>query len=486
MPLGKPKMNQGQRNRTGGGDPLTPAALLAQLRVLPPATRYGVALSGGVDSMVLLDLLSHCRAALAPAALFAIHVHHGLQAQADAWALHCQREAERRLLPLQLVRLELAPPRGASLEAHAREARYAALAAQLRPGDLLLTGHHRDDQLETFLLQALRGAGPAGLAAMPMLMPLGAGWLGRPLLGWEREQLLAYAHHHRLTWVEDGSNASLTHDRNYLRQVVVPQLKARWPAASATLSRSAELCAQSQQLQQELATLDLAPRLGADGSLDLTDLKLLSAPRIANLLRGWLHRLGHRLPSASQLEQIQRGLLDSAADAQPCITWGQSEVRRYRSRAYVMRRLPPKPAPGPHPWQPTQSAFELPQGLGHLSLRPAQGVGLAPAHLHRAEVSIGFRRGGERLCLPARGGQHELRNLLQERGVLPWLRPYLPLLFLDGRLAAVADLWVAADFAAASGEAELALHWQRPRELCVIVDNSLSAAIESDNLKPHR
>ena len=109
---------------------------------------------------------------------------------------------------------------------------------------------------------------------------------------------------------------------NYLRQIVVPQLKARWPAASATLSRSAALCAQSQQLQQELATLDLAPRLGADGSLDLTDLCRLSAPRLANLLRGWLQQQGHRAPSVRQLEQIQRGLLDSATDAQPCICWG--------------------------------------------------------------------------------------------------------------------------------------------------------------------
>ncbi len=477
-------MSHGQSN--GPEDLLTPEALLAQLRGLPPATRYGVALSGGVDSMVLLDLLTRCRAALAPADLFTIHVHHGLQAQADAWALHCQREAERRQLPLQLVRLELAPPRGASLEAHAREARYAALAAQLRPGDLLLTGHHRDDQLETFLLQALRGAGPAGLAAMPMLMPLGAGWLGRPLLGWEREQLLAYAQHHGLAWVEDGSNASLTHDRNYLRQVVVPQLKARWPAAGATLSRSAELCAQSQQLQQELAMLELAPRLGADGSLDLADLELLSAPRLANLLRGWLQQQSHRAPSARQLEQIQRGLLDSATDAQPCICWGASEVRRYRGRAYVMKRLPPRPASDPHLWQSMERAFELPQGLGHLSLRSTPGPGLAPAHLHRAEVSIGFRRGGERLRLAGRQGQHELRNLLQERGVLPWLRPYLPLLFLDGRLAAVGDLWVAAEFAAAAEETALVLQWQRPPELGVLVDNSLSAAAESDNLKPHR
>lgn len=464
----------------------TPAALLAQLRTLPPAARYGVALSGGVDSMVLLDLLDRCCEALAPADLFAIHVHHGLQAPADAWALHCQREAERRRLPLRLVRLELAPPRGASLEAHAREARYAALAAQLQPGDLLLTGHHRDDQLETFLLQALRGAGPAGLAAMPALAPLGAGWLGRPLLGWERTQLLIYAQHRKLAWVEDASNASLVHDRNYLRQLVVPQLKARWPAASATLSRSAELCAQSQQLQQELATLDLAPRLGADGSLNLVDLELLSAPRIANLLRGWLQRQGYRVPSARQLEQIQRGLLDSATDAQPCISWGSSEVHRYRGRAYVMKRLPPKPALSPYPWQSVTMPFELPPGLGHLSLRLTYGAGLALAAVQRATVSVGFRRGGERLRLPGRQGRHELRDLFQARGVLPWLRPYLPLLFLDGQLAAVADLWVAADFAAAAGEAALILHWQRPRDLCVIVDNSLSAAAESDNLKPHR
>lgn len=133
--------------------------------------------------------------------LRAIHIHHGLQAAADAWPAHCQRLCDDLGVDLQIIHVKVAP--GASLEQGARDARYAAFAEALRPGEVLLTGQHREDQAETLLFRLLRGAGVRGLAAMPAQRALGQGLLLRPLLDVSREALERYAHAQQLVWVED-------------------------------------------------------------------------------------------------------------------------------------------------------------------------------------------------------------------------------------------------------------------------------------------
>src|ERR1043166_4002726 len=226
------------------------AALAAALEShVGPGARLAVALSGGVDSMVLLEAVC----ALAPQhrlQVSAIHVHHGLSPNADAWASFCAEQSAARGLPLATHRLSLRRERAASLEASARKLRYECfLAADV---DLIALAHHADDQAETLLLQLMRGAGPHGLAAMPAFKPGRPAFL-RPLLALTRDALVAYARARKLSWIEAESNADLRYARNFLRREIAPLLRARFPGYPATLVRAANHQADAAALADELA-----------------------------------------------------------------------------------------------------------------------------------------------------------------------------------------------------------------------------------------
>ncbi|HYN76777.1 MAG TPA: tRNA lysidine(34) synthetase TilS, partial [Lamprocystis sp. (in: g-proteobacteria)] len=222
-----------------------------------PAGRIWVAYSGGLDSTALLHAAGAVREHL-PGALWAVHIDHGLSPESRRWGEHCRAVSAGLGVAFHCRRVELKPVPGESLEAVARAARYGELAALLGPGDLLLTAHHQDDQAETLLLALLRGSGVHGLAAMPFAVDLGLGHLVRPLLGVSRADLGRYAHTRGLTWVDDPSNRESAMDRNYLRNRVMPLLRERWPAVSATLSRSAGHCAAAADLVDLAAARELA------------------------------------------------------------------------------------------------------------------------------------------------------------------------------------------------------------------------------------
>jgi len=237
---------------------MKPTLTAKLLQILAPwrsAPAWHIAFSGGLDSTVLLHLLATLAKTDTFPPLSAIHVHHGLQAAADAWPAHCRAVCDALGVPLQVIRVQVRP--GASLERAAREARYQAFAEVTGAGELLITGQHRDDQAETLLFRLLRGAGVRGLAAMPVQRPLAGGYLVRPLLDVSRADLEAYAREHQLTWVEDPSNADPRFSRNYLRHHVFPRLIERWPQAVSTMARSAEHLSEAQGLLDELAQMDL-------------------------------------------------------------------------------------------------------------------------------------------------------------------------------------------------------------------------------------
>lgn len=453
-----------------------------------PVCRYWIAFSGGLDSSVLLHAMASLRqmsphqppqqaahpsthkavtAAAVPAGteLHAVHIHHGLQSAADDWAGHCRSVCAAYAIPFTLLRVDAGAGQGQSPEAAAREARYQALASLMRPGDVLLTAQHADDQAETVLLQLLRGAGPKGLAAMPASAAFAQGRLLRPLLEVSRRQLHAYAVEQGLCWKEDPSNADLGFNRNYLRHQVLPALQARWPSLSRTLARSAQLCAESAELDEAWARRDLEQLVSAQGRcLHLPALSALPAARRHNVLRFWLHGLGLPLPSRAHLQRIVHELIPAADDAEPLVHWPGAEVRRYRDGLYAMPPLSPEPHDRRLAWPDARVALALPQGLGQLRLVPGQGsatknTGIRRAALADARLEVRFRQGGERCRLPWRRGSHRLKHLLQEAGIVPWQRPRLPLLYLNGELAVVADLWVCEAFAAHGDEPALIIHW---------------------------
>ncbi len=407
----------------------SPQRLLPILERLPQPPCYWVAFSGGLDSTVLLHALAGLRRQL-PAPLQAVHLDHGLQAGSVRWAAHCRGLCRELDLPLAERSLGLQPRPGASIEAEAREARLTAFRAIIAPGDLLLTAQHRDDQAETLLLQLLRGSGLSGLAAMPALAELPPGYLARPLLGFTRGELRDYAEDHKLRWVEDPSNAETGFDRNYR---VLPLLAERWPAYARTLSRSARHCAEAQGLIDHLAERDFSRvRGGRPATLSVSALVALDAPLCRALLRRWIRERGFSAASSRRLDRIIHELLGAAPDRSPVVEWPGAEVRRYRDDLFLLTPLSEPPRGDPIDWN-TGLELELPAGLGILRItRPAPDAAPPPASLQ-----VRFGVVGARCGMFGRGGRKSLKKVFQEHGVPDWVRPYVPLLYLNEELAAV-------------------------------------------------
>ena len=433
--------------------------LLETLGRLPSTSRYLLAYSGGRDSHVLLHALVGLAAQL-PAELQVLHVDHGLQPASARWARHCAAVCAEFGVACVIERLALRQQKGESPEAQARRERYRALAGHLRAGDIVLTAHHQDDQAETVLLQLLRGAGPAGLAAMPLVSRLGSGYLGRPLLQFSRNALQDYALANRLQWVDDASNRDTGLDRNYLRQRVIPLLKERWPACGRTLSRSARHCAEAQALIDTMAADDLAPLLDVDSrTLSSSGIAALPASRGRAVLRAWISGAAFPLPDSTRLDRVLYEVTGAAQDRNPLVHWSGAEVRRYRDRLHLMSPLPPLDPGLLLAWD-GRAPLELPAGLGRLCLEQGPG-GIALERWPCDGVQIRFRRGGERLRPAGARMSVSVKKLLQQKAVPPWQRSRLPLVYIGNELAAVVDLCVCQPFAAGAGEPGLLIRWEK-------------------------
>ncbi|MBW8369215.1 MAG: tRNA lysidine(34) synthetase TilS [Arenimonas sp.] len=399
---------------------------------LPAAPADGpvtVAFSGGMDSTVLLHLAAQ-DPRLRDRGLRALHVDHGLHPDSAHWAQACGDVCAGLGVSFQARRVTVGD-RSDGLEAAARDARHEAFAAHQAPGELIALAHHRDDQAETLLLRLLRGSGD-GLGAMRTLRPFGRGWLWRPLLAVPQSQLHAYALEHGLRWIEDPSNASQHHDRNFLRHRVLPVLRERWPQADAGFARSAGLLA----AQQDLLTAEDASRLAR---VQGPDPATLSVPALLaqppdwqhRLLRRWTAQLGLPMLSARALGTISAELMPARADARAKFAWSGAVIHRWRDLLHAGWQQPPLPADWRAAWDGTQ-ALPLPGG---------DCLQLAPARAFDAPLQVRAGVGGVRLVRPGRSHSSELKHVLQDLGVPPWQRARLPLLFApDGTLLAAGDV----------------------------------------------
>lgn len=430
-----------------------------------------VALSGGVDSVVLLDVLLGL-ADVNTLQVSAFHVHHGISRYADQWEAFCRSLCTASGVAFASVRVIVPRDTGEGPEAAARRLRYRALAGA--DADYVALGHHLDDQVETFLLQLLRGAGPLGLSAMPMvgrtkdedggMADEGAGRarLLRPLLGVTRAEIEQHARLRKLEWVEDESNRNLDLDRNFLRHRVLPVIAARFPAYRETLSRAARNLADAATALETLAASDLEA-VSADGGVSCPRLKALSPERALNVLRLLIARSGGRMPPRAHLEEALRQCLEAGEDAQPQMDFGAFRLRRYRD---VLRLMPEQSAPGDWSmrWE-GEATLPLPDGLGRLRFAPATGQGVAVSRL-KAAVTVRFRRGGERFDPDATRPRRALKKLLQESAVPAWERSRLPLVFAGDELVWVPGLGIAAGYRAASGEPGIEIEWEADRQPC--------------------
>ncbi len=336
-----------------------------------PVSGLLVALSGGLDSTVLLAALAADRDASRPTPLRAIHVDHGLHADSAHWSAHCSAQAAALQVPFEAASVDARPGHGESPEAAARAARYALLAGRLMPGEVLLTAHHADDQLESILLQWLRGGGVRAVAGMQAVGRFANGWHARPLLGFTRGELEAWAAQSRLQWLSDPSNLDPRFDRNYLRLEVLPALRRRWPAAARTAGRVAAHASEMLEMEAAIARADLA--LAADGrALSLKRLEILPPTRQRWVLRAWLHAQGLPVPAAATLAAAMRDMAIAAADRVPCTNWPGARLYRYRNRLYAEAEASCAARLEEGEW-PQGSAFDLGE-LGTLELVPATAL----------------------------------------------------------------------------------------------------------------
>lgn len=428
------------------------ARLLLNLAPWRNAATWRIAFSGGLDSTVLLHLLAHLAKTQSLPTINAIHIHHGLQAAADAWPDHCQSVCEALGVPLQVIRVHVQS--GASLERAAREARYGAFSDAIQHNEVLLTAQHRDDQAETLLFRLLRGAGVRGLSGMPRQRPLGKGHLLRPLLDVTRAELEAYATEHQLSWIEDPSNQDRQFSRNYLRHQVFPALTSRWPQAMATMARSATHLSEAQGLLDDLAQIDLSrARTKTEfdwlniPSLELAPLEKLSDARQRNALSHWLEPLT-RLPDSDHWSGWE-DLRDATADARPVWRLADGELHRAGGRIWWLCGSWLRSSFSVGAWLEPSSSLALPNN----------GVVTLTGKIPDGPLQIRYREGGEVMGLLGRG-HRDLKRLLNEKGVPLFVRGRLPLLYKGEQLLAVANL-PGLDGDAAGG---WHLHWQPPGE----------------------
>ena len=468
-------------SRTETGQvPATFARALDALRTQYSPSTIAIACSGGLDSIVLLDLAwSWCRAH--GVALHVFHVHHGLSPNADAWQGHVQAAASALGAPFEARRV-VPGQSGSGVEASARKLRYRALGDMCRAhgASILLTAHHLDDQAETVLLQLLRGSGPAGLSGMdvanaaPELLGNPGLVMARPLLRLGRAALEAHARGASLAWVEDESNRDVRYARNALRHSVMPALALAFPGFQERFARSAAHAQSAQRLLVELAETDLAASL-SDGAIDCARLREMSLDRAYNMLRHWFAVQGLAMPSTAWLVELHAQLVEAKHDAQLLVTHPACHIRRYRDRLHITPKLailsgmrdPDDEGVIDKPgetfmWRgETQLAF--PAYGGTLHFEPAD-TGFDAGWLGGRELVIDFRKGGERLKLAPNRPTRGLKAHYQAADVPAWERGRLPIVSAGRDLLFAAGLGMDCHHFGAAPAQLVALRWESQPE----------------------
>ena len=389
---------------------------------------FTVALSGGLDSVVLLHLFSRIK----KSTVIAHHIHHGLSENADDWALFCQRFSAQLDIECHITKVILDNKNRTSLEAVAREKRYNALKEGFTDASYLVTAHHQDDQLETVLLALKRGAGLTGLQGIVANQSLSIGYLIRPLLSFSRQQLENYATEFELQWIEDESNDDQRFDRNFIRHTITPLLKERWPAITKTVARSASHCQNQQALINEITHSDFLDCLLNPQLLKIDTLKKLPEVRRKNVLRHWFKKAELNYPSSKQLIAIWENVVLAQEDAEPQLSLQGKHIRRYRGALYLTdNNLLATDDLCKVTWQGDELVNLC---MGKIKLKIEKN---SPEVLTLHSVEIYFRKDlPENIqCQPiGRDKRRSVKKLFSEYHVPPWLRDQVPFIFIDGEL----------------------------------------------------
>jgi tRNA(Ile)-lysidine synthase len=398
-----------------------------------------IALSGGIDSVVLLHLL-HQLQKTQNFTLIASHVHHGLSKNADKWVKFCEKLCTKLSVPLDVHYIKLPQKKSLGIEGEARRLRYEKLLKSKT--DLVVLAHHEDDQAETFLLQLIRGAGVKGLSSMAHFD--GSRRLWRPLLNASRIDIESYAKKHKLKWIEDESNQNIDFDRNFIRSKVFPLLKNRFNHIIKVISRSASHLAEAQHLLDDLAKIDLKKFLKSDNykhKLKVKALEKLSLSRAKNVLRYWIEINDHMMPSKDLLDELLRQVLTAKKDATIKIQLSKEfEIRRYQDEIYIVTKNHKNLKNYEIIWA-GESEILLPNGT-QLNFKKVKGRGIDFKFLNDQKLKIRNRQGGEFFKPDSKRPTKKIKQLLQESNLPPWEREFFPMIFVGDELVAVPNFGI--------------------------------------------
>lgn len=430
-------------------------SLAEQLDSMPALSDAGylrVGFSGGLDSSVLLSVAAQWgRAKGIP--VQALHVHHGLQPEADRFASHCKLQAKKLGVAFE-CRKVVVVDQGKGPEGNARQARLDAFTDSIQQGQVLLLAHHHQDQVETLLMRLFRGASLSALGGMPAIRTLGAGQLARPFLHVSHDQLRHYARSQKLSWLEDPSNQNLDFERNRIRHLLLPVLQKHWPDYDRAFDRLAGQMKSVAALLAEVAGEDLqrvAGRATATEpcySLYLPALRVLSPARRMNLIYFWLADRGFWQLTEAQYQALDRQVMTTSRPFH--FTWPEGAFASFQKKLWLLKGGPPEAGQATdwHPGQPYACSF------GTLSTTATRGSGLKAG----LPLQIRYQVAGAQLRI--KGMRKSLKKICQQYGIPTWARPWLPLVFSSSNLVAVADICVAEDAIAGDGEAGWLLNWQ--------------------------
>ncbi|MDX2369320.1 MAG: tRNA lysidine(34) synthetase TilS [Colwellia sp.] len=436
-----------------------------------PKTPLVIAYSGGVDSQVLLHALAKLKHAKKfPNLITVCHVNHGLSDNAATWQNFAEQACQKLNLPFVACQVNVQPQAQQSLEALARDARYQALQSLYDEQSLIITGHHRDDQAETFLLALKRGSGLKGLSAMAAETKQGKDIFMRPLLNISRAEIVHCAKEQQLDWVEDESNSDIRFDRNFIRQKIMPLLSERWPSITQTINRSSSHCLEGQLLLNELAEQDLASCQLSEQCLSICELSKLSTARFNNLIRYFLAQQHYLMPSTEQLAQVYQQLLANE-DKNPAIKVASNYLRRYKYALYLTADFGDVSG-----WNKNIDSFDkqtlttaevidLPDGLGKLIFSNNQSFDVSNSGQRIAlptktqKVTLRFCHSNPS-CLPDyRNHSRSLKKVLQELNVPPWQRKRIPFLYYDDLFVAAIGHFVCQAFLPNENDPSITITW---------------------------
>lgn len=408
-------------------------------------TSFTIALSGGVDSVVLLNVMNEMKREIPALQLSAVYVNHGLSNYADDWQAFCAELCVQLNVPFNGVRVEIEQRSRTSLEEQARDARYLALDQYSDKGSVILLGQHLNDQLETFLLRLKRGSGLKGLASMRQTRLLKSGRVCfRPLLDITRCAIESFAKTFSLAHITDDSNTDERFDRNFIRQKVVPVLSDKFTGFEKSASRSITLLQQQQDLLHEYTLQDLAKCQSETQGLSCSELAMYSAARQANVLRCWLEQFTALMPSQKQTEQILEQGINAQVDAQLKIQLKDGDIRRHQGFLYFVKHKAQAPLVVT---ERSDNTFILNTGA---CISPMQRKGIRPPQADE-HVTVKFDHSQAKIKPLNKPGRNTVKHWFKDAKVAPWLRASVPLIFYNDELVQVVGYFISANHVSDEG-----------------------------------